>query len=218
MDQLWIAALIGFAMGFAGSIPLAGPTTMLVLSFGIQGRIREAAGVAAGSALPEAIYAGLALWGFGALLESFSWVAQVSRGFAIAILLVVGLFLLLRPPAEGGEAPREIADQPGLIRSFLLGTSVTAFNPALILNWGAAATMLYSLEILDPDSLLAIPFGLGAATGIVSWFAIVLVLLHHHRRRISPLLRDRLLRSMGLLLIAFALIAAARSWLRGNFI
>ena len=52
MDQMWIAVLLGIGMGFAGSIPLAGPTTMLVLSFGIQGRIRAAAGVAAGSALP----------------------------------------------------------------------------------------------------------------------------------------------------------------------
>ena len=214
---MWIAALLGFAMGFAGSIPLAGPTTMLVLSFGIQGRIREAGGVAAGSALPEAIYAALALWGFGALLESFRWVAPVSRALAIAILFLVGLFLLLRPPAEDGGTSREIADQPGLIRSFLLGTSLTAFNPALILNWGAAATMLYSPEVLDPDSFLAIPFGLGAASGIVSWFAIVLLLLHRYRRRISPRLRDRLLRSMGVLLIALAVLAAARSWLPGRF-
>ena len=71
MMEIWLAALFGFGMGFAGSIPLAGPTTMLVLSFGIQGRIRAAAGVAAGSALPEAIYASLALWGFGALIERF---------------------------------------------------------------------------------------------------------------------------------------------------
>ena len=75
----------------------------------------------------------------------------------------------------------------------------------------------YSLEVLDPDSFLAIPFGLGAASGIVSWFAIVLLLLHRYRRRISPRLRDRLLRSMGVLLIALAVLAAARSWLPGRF-
>ncbi|MCH2184323.1 LysE family translocator [Myxococcota bacterium] len=218
MIQMWIAAILGFGMGFAGSIPLAGPTTMLVLSFGIQGRIRAAAGVAAGSALPEAVYASLALWGFGTLIERFHWVAPVSRGFAIAILLLVGLFLLLRPPGQDSEASQEVADQTGMGRSFLLGMSLTAFNPALILNWGAAATMLYSLEILDPNPSLAIPFGLGAASGILSWFVIVLVLLHRHRARISPKLRSRLLRSMGGILIGLALLAAARSWLRGDFI
>ena len=96
MIHMWLAALFGFGMGFAGSIPLAGPTTMLVLSFGIQGRIRAAAGVAAGSALPEAVYASLALWGFGTLIEKFNWIAPASRGFAIVVLIVVGLFLLLR--------------------------------------------------------------------------------------------------------------------------
>ena len=218
MIHMWLAALFGFGMGFAGSIPLAGPTTMLVLSFGIQGRFRSAAGVAAGSALPEAVYAALALWGFGTLIGKFSWIAPASRGFAIAVLVVVGLFLLLRPPGQNSEASEEIADQTGLLRSFLLGMSLTAFNPALILNWGAAATMLYSLEVLDPDPSLAIPFGLGAAGGILSWFAIVLILLHRYHARISPTLRSRLLRSMGGILIGLAALAVARSWLRGDWI
>ena len=78
--------------------------------------------------------------------------------------------------------------------------------------------MLYSLEILDPNPSLAIPFGLGAAAGILSWFAIVLILLHRHRARISPKLRSRLLRSMGGILIGLAILAAARSWLRGDII
>lgn len=217
MDQMWITALLGFAMGFAGSIPLAGPTTMLVLSFGIQGRIREASGVAAGAALPEAIYAGLALWGFGALVESFSWVGPFSRSFAILMLVVVGLFLLLRPPTEGDESSREISDQTSLIRSVLLGTSLTAFNPTLVLNWGAAVTMLYSLDALEPDPYFAIPFGIGAASGIVSWFAIVIIFLRKHRRRISPQLRARLLRSMGIILIALAVVASVRTWFSGSF-
>lgn len=218
MMEIWLAALFGFGMGFAGSIPLAGPTTMLVLSFGIQGRIRAAAGVAAGSALPEAIYASLALWGFGALIERFHWIAPVSRGFAIAVLIGVGLFLILRPPGQDSETSEAVSDQTGILRSFLIGMSLTAFNPALILNWGAAATMLYSLELLDPDSAHAIPFGLGAAAGILSWFAIVLILLHRHHARISPKLRSRLLRSMGVILIGLAALAVARSWIRGDWI
>lgn len=217
MDQIWITALLGFAMGFLGSIPLAGPTTMVVLSFGIQGRIREASGVAAGAALPEAIYAGLALWGFGALLESFGWIEPFSRGFAILMLLVIGLFLLLRPPTENAESSRELSDQTSLVRSVLLGTSLTAFNPTLVLNWGAAVTMFYSLDALEPDPSFAIPFGIGAASGIVSWFAIVIVFLRKHRRRFSASVRARLLRSMGIILIALAVVALARTWLSGSF-
>ncbi|MCH2184795.1 LysE family transporter [Myxococcota bacterium] len=217
MDQLWLTALLGFAMGFAGSIPLAGPTTMLVLSFGIQGRIREAGGVAAGAALPEAIYAGLALWGFGALIESFKWVGPLSRGFAILMLVAVGLFLILRPPTEGDESSQQISEKTSLIRSFLLGTSLTAFNPTLVLNWGAAVTMFYSLGALQPHPYFAVPFGIGAAGGIVSWFAIVIVVLSKHRRRISPQLRARLLRAMGIILIALAAVASVRTWLSGEF-
>ena len=49
------ALLIGFVMGVAGSMPVAGPTTALVVGLGLEGRTRTAALVGAGSAVPEGV-------------------------------------------------------------------------------------------------------------------------------------------------------------------
>ena len=197
-------------MGAAGSIPLAGPITMLVLGFGLEGRIRQAGLVALGSALPESLYAGLALWGFGALVAQFKWVGPTSQAIAIAVLLGVGLYLILRPPRENQPADSPSTDVEGSKRHLLLGLSITALNPSLIINWGAAVTMIYSLGLVEPEPHYAIPFGLGVGAGILSWFTVALYFLHRHHQRISPELRLKIMKGMGFLLFGLGILAAAR--------
>lgn len=198
-------------MGAAGSIPLAGPITMIVLGFGLEGRIRQAGLVAVGSALPESLYAGLALWGFGALIEQFRWVGPASQAVAVLVLVGVGLFLMLRPPRERNPSATASTDLEGSKRHLLLGLSITILNPALILNWGAAVTMIYSLGLVEPKPHFAVPFGLGVGAGILSWFTVALYFLHRHHKRISPSLRVKLMKGMGGLLFTLGVIAAARA-------
>lgn len=197
-------------MGAAGSIPLAGPITMLVLGFGLEGRIRQAGLVALGSALPESLYAGLALWGFGALVAQFKWVGPTSQAIAIAVLMGVGLYLILRPPQEKQPAGDPAAAVEGSKRHLLLGLSITALNPSLIINWGAAVTMIYSLGLVEPKPEHAIPFGLGVGAGILGWFSVALYFLHRHHKRISPALRLKIMKGMGFLLFGLGVLAAAR--------
>jgi threonine/homoserine/homoserine lactone efflux protein len=204
------AVLLGFAMGFAGSIPLAGPVTMIVLGFGLQGRIREAYLVAIGSALPEALYGALALWGFGALLEEFSWAGPAARGITTLILLGVGCILMFRPPGSDEEKADTSKTVAARKRHLILGFSITALNPALIINWGAAVTTVYSIGLLDPSASLAIPFGLGVAAGILGWFSLALTWLRRHHQRISPQMRITLMRSMGGILFLLGLVSASR--------
>jgi len=206
-----VAWLAGFVMGVAGSIPVAGPTTMLVLSFGLQGRLRAATLVALGSALPEGIWAALALWGFGALLRAHTWAAPASEVAAILILVAVGALLIARPPAANDDplaSPRQPA--AGDARTFLLGLSLTGLNPTLIFNWGAAVTLAVSLGAVEPTTAMAIPFGVGVVVGILAWFAFVLRLLGRHHRRISERMRLLILRSMGAMLVGLGVLAAVR--------
>lgn len=207
MLAAWLA---GVVMGIAGSIPVAGPTTMLVLSYGLQGRLRSAAMIALGSALPEGIWAGLALWGFGALLRSYEWVGPVSDVAAAVILLTVGTVLLWRPPAPRPEAEEERTELVGALRSFGLGLSLTGLNPTLLFNWGAAVTMAVSLGAVDATPQMAIPFGVGVTIGIVVWFAFVLQLLGRHHGRFSANMRATLLRVMGVILVGLGVVAAGR--------
>ena len=46
MLTAWLA---GVVMGFAGSVPVAGPINMLVFSYGLQGRLRPATLIAVGA-------------------------------------------------------------------------------------------------------------------------------------------------------------------------
>ena len=207
MLTAWLA---GIVMGFAGSVPVAGPINMLVFSYGLQGRLRPATLIALGGALPEGLWAGLAFWGFTALLERYAWIEPSSEMAATVVLVGVGLFLLIRPPTGRKKSDAERDDVTGTISALGLGFSLTALNPALLLNWGAAVTMVVSLGILSPDAALAIPFAIGVVMGILLWFAVILQLLARHHRRISPDGRAWILRGMGLLLLAFAAVTASR--------
>jgi threonine/homoserine/homoserine lactone efflux protein len=204
------AWLTGLLMGLAGSMPIAGPTSMLVLSFGLHGRVRAAAWLALGSALPEGLWAGLALWGFAALVESYEWVEAAAEIGASLILIAVGLLLVLRPPKATTEGDEAEASSTSDARTFLLGLSLTGLNPTLIFNWGAAVALAVSLGAVAPSHHMAIPFGLGVVSGIVAWFSFALVLLERHHRRISLVVRSRIMRIMGLSLLVLGSVAAIR--------
>jgi hypothetical protein len=47
--------------------------------------------------------------------------------------------------------------------------------------------------------------------GILSWFTVALYFLHRHHKRISPSLREKLMKGMGGLLFTLGVIAAARA-------
>jgi threonine/homoserine/homoserine lactone efflux protein len=199
-----LAALLGFLFGFMGSMPVAGPVAALVFGRGIEDRARSAIYLAGGSALAESVYAYLAFWGFSAFLTRYRWIEAVSTIAAALILCALGLRFILNPRA-------------GNKRSFMLGFTITAINPTLIATWTAAVTTVYSLQVVDFDESGALPFSLGAATGIVTWFLTLLYLLSRFRARVSPASLDRMMRFMGGFLIVVGVGIAVRFAYR-NFV
>jgi threonine/homoserine/homoserine lactone efflux protein len=211
-----LAALLGFLFGFIGSMPVAGPVAVIVFGRGIEDRWRSGFYIAIGSAVAESVYAYLAFWGFSAFLTKYKWIELVSTGAAALILSGVGLRFMFRKapadqPADG--APRHV----GKKRNFTLGFLLTALNPTLIATWTAAVTTVYSLQIVDFDESGALPFSIGAATGIVTWFALLLYLLKRFRARVSPGVLNRVVRVMGGFLVLLALGIAVRFTYRTFF-
>ena len=49
-------SLVALVFSFVGSLPLAGPIALLVVSNGVRGRYKEALRIAIGAALAEGIY------------------------------------------------------------------------------------------------------------------------------------------------------------------
>jgi threonine/homoserine/homoserine lactone efflux protein len=198
-----LPALVGFAFGFIGSVPVAGPIALLVFAYGMQGRGRQAVLLSVGGAIAEAAYAYMAFWGLGRVLERYPVVVANSRGVGAIVLVVLGAYFILRK----GSVHAEESDEPkrrGYKRSFFLGFTITALNPTLIVTWTAAATTLFSTHLLPP-SAPPLPFAVGVFGGIVAWFATLAALLHRYRSRIGPSTLDRLVRGVGVVLVGVGL-------------
>lgn len=193
-----ITLLIGFGFGFIGSMPIAGPVSAIVFKRAIEGRSRSALFVAMGSALAESGYAFMAAWGMSGLLERYPAVLFWSRVAGAAILLGLGIYFVARkpqvaaPPLDGKEASS----------AFVLGFTITAINPTLIVTWTAAVTALYASGFVPVSSGHALPLALGACAGIVTWFSVLLALVRRYHQRIRPETIHTIVRATGVLLIA----------------
>ena len=204
-----LALLIGFLFGYVGSIPVAGPISLIVFAYGVTGRARLAIWVAAGGAIAEAVYAYLAFWGMAQLVKRHPSLVADTRGVGALVLAALGAYFLFR---RGRASEPGSAEAPGRgsKRSFVLGFFVTALNPTLIVTWTAAATTLFSTGVLvDTGASAALPFAGGACVGIIAWFATLLALLSHYRSRFSAGTLDRVVRFVG---VAFLALAAWFGW------
>jgi threonine/homoserine/homoserine lactone efflux protein len=196
-------ALLGFVFGFIGSMPVAGPIAILVFGRGLEGRLRSGVYLAVGAAIAESVYAYFAYWGFSELLSHNDWIEPVTRTAAAVLLIGLGLhFTFGRKKTQ--ELDPSLVEQKknvGNKRSFLLGFTITALNPALIATWSAAVTALHSFDAVDFAPKNALPFSVGVLLGIAVWFTILLVVLGRFRGRFSRTTLDKMVRAMGVFLI-----------------
>jgi len=195
------ALLIGLVLGFFGSVPVAGPVSALVLRRGLEGRVRSGGFVALGAGLAEGLYALLAFWGFAELVEGNPRVAVVSLGATATILFGLGLSFLRAKPSTGETYEGYDSRRKG----FLLGFTVAAFNPTLIVVWAAVVTILFDLRLIAFTPRLALPFGIGCCLGIAAWFMMLLRIVQRGRKRFSEEGVKRFMRVMGLFLIGVSI-------------
>ena len=75
-----VVCLIAALFGFAGSMPLAGPVAVLVVSRGALKEYTAAFRIGLGAAVAEGVYAFLAFWGFATFLARYPAVLPISHG------------------------------------------------------------------------------------------------------------------------------------------
>lgn len=204
-----IACLAGFLMGFVGSMPIAGPTSLLVFHRGMLARYRDGWAIGLGGALVEGMYCSMAVHGFGILHDRFAFFEPLAKGVGILLLLAIGVYLIFSLQEASGDRAVADASTVNWGRQFCIGLSVAACNPTLLITWSGSVAVLYSLSDLTFQGYDRIGFAASVAVGIVTWFSILLGLLRHFRGRFPFYAQQRLMRTVGMALIALSVTSAA---------
>lgn len=205
------AVLVGFLMGFIGSMPISGPISLLVFHRGMLARYRDGWAIGFGGAIAEGIYCALAILGFSAMYERFTFLASLANGLGILVLFAIGLYFALvrqENPETSSVAQPTTANWMG---QFSLGLTVAALNPTLILTWSASAAMVYSIANLTFTTHEGIVFATSVIFGIAAWFGVLLALLRRFREHFPFLMLQRVIRSIGMLLVVSSVAWA--SWM-----
>lgn len=204
------AAGAGFAMAFLGSMPPVGPIAVLLLERGVSGRDREGRGIALGAALAETVYCALAMAGVSELMRRYAIVETVARIVGVVILLALGFhfarFRLAPLPATPVDEVRG--------RPFVLGFSISAANPVLIVTWSGSIATLLSFAHLRFDLAQRGLFVVGVLAGMLGWFHLFLWMLRRWRGRVTLRAAQWTVRVAGVAMIVIALWGAREVVLR----
>jgi threonine/homoserine/homoserine lactone efflux protein len=193
--RLLAVCAIALVFGFVGSMPLAGPIALLVVSRAAQKRFGEAIRIACGAAAAEAAYAGAAFFGYTELIARRATVLPISRGATAVVLIVLGVRFVRFSPTHARDTRENKAG------TVLFGFTVSALNPTLILTWSVAVAFVYSYGLDRISSAYALPFGLCAGAGIAAWFSLLVSLLRRYEEKIAEPVLTWTVRAMGLALL-----------------
>jgi threonine/homoserine/homoserine lactone efflux protein len=201
--RLLAVCVMALLFGFVGSMPLAGPIAILVLSRATQGRFGEALRIGLGAAVAEGLYAGLAFWGFTTFLARHAIVVPISHGVTAVVLLALGVRFMFWSADAGQGKPRSGAG------TLFFGLSMSAINPTLLLTWSAGVAFLSSYG-LRASPIYAVPFGLSAAAGIAAWFSVLVAQLRRYQGKVPEKALTWTVRALGLGLAALGVISGVR--------
>jgi threonine/homoserine/homoserine lactone efflux protein len=198
-----VVSVVALVFGFVGSLPMAGPIAILVVSNAANERYTAARRTAYGAAVAEGFYAFLAFWGFATFLAQHQIVLPISHGVTGVILVGLGIYFI-RFKQKDDAGPRKKKGGP-----FLVGFSIAALNPTLIASWSAVTTFLYSRQIVRMEGALAVPFGLCAGLGITLWARMIVWLLRRFRDHFPQKTLTWVVRGMGVLLLGLGVWSLA---------
>ena len=209
-----MACLAGFLTGFVGSMPIAGPTSLLVFHRGMVARYRDGWAVSLGGGLGEGIYCAIAIYAVSTLGDNFTFFTPLAKAVSILLLLALGLYFSFIHQEAPGISPLAESSTADWRRQFCIGLGVAAFNPMLFVTWSGTIAVLYSLTGLTFHGYEGIGFAASVATGIIAWFSILLALMQRFSGRFSFPMLQRVIRSIGIVLLVVSVVSGARMIIR----
>jgi threonine/homoserine/homoserine lactone efflux protein len=199
--------LLGFSIGVLSSIPPFGPAGLLLVRRGLEGRIADGIAAVTGGAIADATYCALAVVGFSYLFWAHPHLAALMRWVGVALLILLAIWFLAQKP----QAPRTDGGNGNGGRwphHAMLGFSLVAFNPTLLITWTSGVALLASLGNVFFSGTGKLAFPVGVALGDITWGTIALLLY----RRLGTRLPDRwlrlLMRTAGVFLLVIACVVS----------
>ncbi|KAG6618660.1 lysine exporter protein (lyse ygga) [Phytophthora cinnamomi] len=216
--RLLLPLVAGFVFGFLGSVPVAGPTSAMVLKLGIQGKYTAGLTIAVGGAISEATYAGIAFWGFGSFLAGAKFLLPVSKVLGAIMFTLIGLVFLkadmkpsLDPDVEASHGKAARRPQSEVLKNILMGLTMSGINPALLASYTGAIASVYGTGMLEFTLFLAVVFAIGVCCGVSTWFYLLLSLLKKYKQRLKNHTIDLIMRGLGCFLLTLGLLCAKSS-------
>ncbi len=198
-----IAWLIGCALGFASSIPAAGPLALLIVTSGLERDPRRGVRLAVGGAAAEGLWALVAFLGLGTVLASSPKAIPIARASAAVIILVLGAAMIAkRAPSSQPVAP--VTASSGRSH-YLVGFSLVALNPGFLVTWIGVAAAISGHSQLQAASEHPAWSALGAFVGVIGWFMVLLALARRGERAMTPRTIHRVTRGLGVVLVGIGL-------------
>lgn len=196
-----VVCVVAFVFGFVGSMPLAGPIAVLVLSTAFRQKYGSAIALNVGASLAEGLYAFLAFWGFATFLARHEEIIPIAHAVTAVVLLALGVYFVFWKFRDTKKREEKQA-------SFWVGFSISVLNPTLLVTWSAAVAWIYSHRFIDLRPWLAIPWGVAAAAGVAAWFFVLVGLVKRFHGRLPGRVIVVIVRAMGVALIGLSVWSA----------
>jgi threonine/homoserine/homoserine lactone efflux protein len=104
--------------------------------------------------------------------------APVSHAVSALVLAALGIRFAVWSPKDRSDRRENKAG------TVLLGLTVSALNPTLLITWGAAVAFIYSKGLGGVPSLAAIPFGACAGAGVAGWNVVLVAILRRYEGKL----------------------------------
>jgi putative LysE/RhtB family amino acid efflux pump len=213
---MWLAFVVGLAFGFFGSVPVAGPASILVLKNALEKGHHQGFDIGLGAAVGESFYAFVAFWGLTTVLETFPVLIPISKIVGAALVLALGIYLVVRRTSTAQMQAAQVTDRQE--RRWLRGFLSAFANPTLLATWTTIVTGLHAASLVEPSPRGAIPFALGVGLGILGWFwFLVHIVVRRFRDRLEPDKIQRLVRGFGWAMIGVGAFIVSRAVFRLHF-
>jgi threonine/homoserine/homoserine lactone efflux protein len=197
--------VVGSVLGFLSAVLPLGPVTVLVVHRTLAGDPSGALRFGLGRVPAEMVYCALATFGTVALLERFPVVRTGIEMLAIVMFLAVGAWLLIARASPAASSTDTAAAPQRNRWGFTAGFIVGALNPQYLFSWSAIVAIAVSVAGLQPSMLDRIIFPFAAAFGVTAGYVLLVRFLQRRTERMAGPGVRRLLRVLGVLLIALAL-------------